>query len=288
MSFLENATISSEPIKTAWFGIIAGMPGCGKTNLASFAPDPFFIANESGVEHLSGTRNIGLFVDSKGRLLMPEKENDFWEALKHLITIKHNYKTIVIDSAKPLETMFIANVIESEPTIMVKSADGKSKVPKKVESIDDYLFGAGYGKVEAKWNRFLVAVNAFKKRGINVLLLCHTHEKRRQDFDGDEYKRTELNLLSWGNYDFGQKLFAASRFTYVMRSESKTKEIKSFIGKKNIADNNSTPTIMVYTRNNNAFDAKVWTRDINNVPDMYPINIYDDETSKVIFSDLEL
>lgn len=276
MSFLDEAVISDSVIKSPYFGILAGPPGAGKTWLCRFAPKPFYIALEEGVNKL----NVGKFTDKTGNLLMPSNLDDFWAAIKYFLKGQHDYRTIVIDSARIVQQLMITDIIKNNPT----ETKGKQEV--KVESILDYNFGAGVEKLKVQFEKLLAGIKLLNKNGMNVILIAHTHEKNTQDLHGNEFKKTKMELMEWGNTSIPNLLFSASTWTYIIRSEVKTKQVKAFIGTKQIAGE-GRPEIVVYTRSGNGFDAKVWTANIDNVPDYYIIDMYNDDSSKIIFEDLE-
>lgn len=277
MSFLEQATISESTCKGAFFGVLAGPPGSGKTWLCRFAPKPFYIALEEGVNHLSG---VGRWVDKGGKLMIPASVDDLFAALKYFLAEDRGYRTIIIDSARPINDLFEAQVIKDNPTEVVKNKTIK------IENIGDYMFGSGHEKVLAYWHRLVAGIKAINRKNINVILICHTTQRTAADVDNNEYKKNVINLTKWGNIDIGQMLFAASTWTYFIRSEAQTTEKKAFIGTKTVASDSQKPLICVYTRSRASFDAKVWVDDISKIPDFYIIDIEDDSTSKIIFEDL--
>ena len=283
LSFLDSLEISDEQVNSPYFGIVFGPPGCGKSWLCRFAPNPFYIATEKGVEKVP---NIGKFIVNKGtdqeRVRMPENLDQFFDMARYFITTNHDYKTIVIDSGKFVDKLIIDDVIKNNPTETIK------KVEVKVESIGDYNFGKGYSKALSQWNKFLTAVDFLNKKGINVILIAHSHDKNVQNLSGEDYKKQKIDMLEFGNFSAPALLSAKADFVYYMRSESKTRNVTSNFGaSKTIATMGSNPDIMLYTRSQSGFDAKVRTSKKDNIPDYYKINLDDDESSKQVFLDLE-
>jgi len=83
MSFLDDINETNETIKSPWFGVLYGPPGCGKSELSKYAPNPFYLALEKGVEKIQG---VGKFIDSSGNLKIPTSFDESIEALQFWVT----------------------------------------------------------------------------------------------------------------------------------------------------------------------------------------------------------
>lgn len=286
MSFLNDLNETNEAIKSPWFGVLYGPPGCGKSELAKYAPRPFFIAIEKGVEKI---QNVGKFIDSEGKLKIPATFDEAVEALMYKLKNPGDYKTIVLDSGGFLDKLIVNDIILKHPTYTVKGEDGKPKHI-EVESISDYTFGDGFSKAERYWERIVNAANVFIKKEINFLVIAHSVNKNAVSPDGEDYRKIKLDLLEWSNYSVPNLLYKSCDWMYFMRSEIQTVKRKgAFGGSKTVAINSESkhPEIIVYTRSGNAFDAKARAININNIPNHYDIDIGDPETCKVIFNDLD-
>jgi len=270
--------ISNDVIKTPYFGILYGRPGTGKTWLCSHAEKPFYLAVEKGCEHVP---NVGRFTDGNG-LNIPKDIDTFFNMLKFLVKEPNSYKTVVIDSGKFIDHLIVMDVIAKNPTTTIH----KEEVI--VNSISDYTFGSGYDKALSYWERIGKGIDALNKKGINVILITHAIDRTVSNSSGDDYKKSQIDLLQFGGYSVPNLLYAKCDWCYYIASEAKTIKRKNAFGtQKTIADKSNKPEIIVYTRSTNAFDAKVRTTDINNIPDEYMIDIENNETSKQIFCDLE-
>lgn len=277
-NFLEELNITTSAIKCPYFGILYSLPGAGKTWLCSYAPKPFYIAVEKGVEQLS---DVGRFTDKDGKLFKPHDSTQFYKMMGHFVQNDHEYKTIIIDSAKFVEHLFIDNIIARNPT------EKKKDETVQVESIGDYNFGTGYAKLLTYWERFIKGVDALNSRGINVILIAHARDKNASTIGGEEFKRTGLDLSEFGQYSVPNLLYARCDWMFFMRSESQTVERKKQFGGTKTVASEGKPDIVLYTRAKSGFDAKIRTADIENIDDFYTIDINDQDTSKKIFTDLE-
>lgn len=275
--FLSSLSITNDQVNGPYFGILYGAPGTGKTWLCRWAEKPFYLAVEKGVEKVP---DVGRFTKND-QIVLPETIDQFFDMLRYFLTQEHNYKTIVVDSGKFVDSLIVADIIKNNPTEIVH------KEPKKVESIADYNFGTGYAKAITYWQRFLKGVDVLHKKGINVILIAHSHEKNTTNTNGDDYKKTKIDMLEFGGYSVPALLSARADWVYFIRSEVKTVSKKNaFGGSKTVGLNGGTPDIIVYTRAGNTFDAKVRTANIENIPDFYELDISDNSTSQQLFKDL--
>lgn len=269
--------IGTSPIAGPYFGIVYGPAGVGKTWLCRHAPKPFFLAVEKGVEKVP---DVGRFIKD-GRINIPSDLSTFFAMMTHFVKTSHDYKTLVVDSGKFVDALIFADVIAKHPTEIIK------KVEVKVESIGDYNFGTGYAKAIEHWNRFLKGVDALHRKGVNVILIAHAHDKTVSSHSGDDYKKTKIDLFEFGMHSAPNLLSARADWVYFMRSEAKTISQRNAFGAEKTRAINGQPDIKIYTRSTNAFDAKIRTTNRENVPDFYVIDLDDESTSQQIFEDLE-
>lgn len=154
---------------------ITGDPGTGKTRLAATFPEPIFIRAEDGMKSIPADVRPDAFplVDSVDSL---------WAQLTALITEKHKYKTLVIDSVTQLETLFTEYIVESDP--------------KKPKSINTALggYGAGFTALAAMHGRVRKAAGILNKAGMNVVFIAHSETTTIELPDSDPYTRYDLRL----------------------------------------------------------------------------------------------
>ncbi|UOF76715.1 AAA domain [Caudoviricetes sp.] len=278
MSFLEQIHATTKPIKAPWLGVIYGRGGCGKTWLAQYAPQPFFVPLERGVEKLPA--GVGRFVDGSGQLLMPKTGQDFFEALSWFRGKNERIKTIVIDSGTSLNRIFEADIMVAQPTITVK----KETIP--VTSIADYAFGEGYATLEQKWLKAMNFFELLQNSGFNVLVLTHDQQKSVTLPTGEEAKEIQMALPSFGNYSISRLLETKSNFVYYMRSEKTTQTVKRFGSEKTIIKD-SKPQTVLYTRSQGSFFAKSWAHNAGDIDDYYVLMQGDHDQYKQVFADID-
>lgn len=278
-SFLESLEITDQAVNGPSFVILYGKAGIGKTFLCKYTDNPFFVAVEKGCERVPG---VGKFLKD-GEVYLPQTTDEFFQMLQSFVKIKHDYKTIIIDSGLFVDKLFIESVIALQP--LEKKGDSYIDVT----SIADLNFGKGFERVLAIWEtRFFTALKYLHKKGISVVLIAHSREKNARDTDGNEYKKHGIDLLEFGRISVSNVLSAKADAVLYMQSEAETKKkANSFGAAKSIADNSAEQEIRVYTRASSGFDAKVRTENIDNVQDFYTIDIRNPETSKALWADLK-
>lgn len=132
-----------------------GPPGVGKTSLAASAPNPVFILTEDGLGDLDVTT-----------FPLAKSYSDVTQALDVILTQDHDYKTLVLDSMDWLEPLIWDHVCKI----------------RKVESIEELKYGAGYVEACAVMRQLLILIDRIRiERGMIVILLAHSQVKKVED-----------------------------------------------------------------------------------------------------------
>lgn len=151
--------------------VLYAPPGLGKTTFAAGAPKPIFIPVENGLKRF---RNIPRFPK-------PESWADMTEDVRFLTDEEHEFETLVIDTADAAEPLLWQKICTDE----------------KVKSIEKV--GGGYGKgftaVLEHWDVYLKRLEILQeRRGMNVIILCHSQVKNFNNPAGDDYQRYILRM----------------------------------------------------------------------------------------------
>ena len=174
------ATVTRGKIQRPDLMLVYGLDGVGKSTLASEAPSPIFLGSEAGTNNLDVSRDV---VDSYGSLLA---------TLGQLAKDKHDFKTVVLDTADWAEKLVYAKVVEE---------DGKP-IGTSIDKVDK---GFGKGRVYAfeKWrDEIIPAFNACRDRGMNVIILAHSMVKKFEDPSTPQgYDRYQLKLQDGAKTD---------------------------------------------------------------------------------------
>lgn len=165
----------SKPKDRPVMATITGDAGTGKTTLAATFPKPIFIRVEDGLQSVPEKMRPDAFPVIK-------KVDDVWSQLTTLIKEKHDYKTVVIDSATQLETLFGEHIVESDP-----------KKPKSLAQANGG-YGAGFGAVSALHGRVRKACQMLNEKGMHVVFIAHSDVTTIELPDEDPYSRYELRL----------------------------------------------------------------------------------------------
>jgi hypothetical protein len=138
----KKTTPSDDPMKYSM--LLYGQEKCGKSTFASNAPGAIFLATEPGLNALSVYQvNI-------------ESWQDLLDACKKLATEKHDFKTIIIDTADNAYEFCAAYVSEKE-------LDGKDP--------SDFEYGRGWRKVTKEFRR---VINKLGHLDYGLILISHS------------------------------------------------------------------------------------------------------------------
>ena len=152
--------------------VVYGTHGVGKSSFAAQADKPVFIQTEEGLDALTVTRFP--LATSYGHVM---------EALECLCKDKHDYATVVIDSADWLEKLIFKQVAANH----------------KVNSIDEIGFGKGFGFAVDLWHLIVEKLDELRNvKNMGVILLAHTQVKTFHDPLNDSYDRYTLDLHKGG------------------------------------------------------------------------------------------
>jgi hypothetical protein len=147
--------------------VVHGLQGVGKSTFAASAFRPIFLPFEDGL--------TGIETDAFPLLTTMEEAE---QALQSLITEKHEFQTVVIDSLDWLE-----------PLIWTRVAKDHGK-----ESIEAIPYGKGYQEALTYWRRILDQLNSLRAKGMAVILVAHTEVKRFDAPDSDAFDRYQIKL----------------------------------------------------------------------------------------------
>jgi hypothetical protein len=147
---------------------IYGPPKIGKSSFGAMADSPIFQQAEDGLDALK--------VPAFPKL---ESFSDAMKNLENLATKKHNYKTIVTDSADHLEPLIWKETAASE----------------NLKSIEDFGYGKGYIKALDLWREYFEAIDYLRsERGMTSVMIAHHQIKRFESPVTDAYDKYEIKL----------------------------------------------------------------------------------------------
>jgi len=222
--------------------VLYGPEGIGKSTFGAGAPSPIFLPIEEGTNHLDVVR-------------FPKAESwrEAREAVRSLLTDKHSYETLVIDTLDALEPMLWRHMVDRDVF-----ADASRKV--KLADIESYGYGKGYVKALDDWRALLKDLELLTHAGMNIILLAHSWVKAFKNPAGEDYDRYELKLhvKAGGLFkEWCESLLFANYETFAKKDE-RTKRVRGV----------DTGARLIFTERRAAYDAK----HRGNLPESLPLS----------------
>jgi hypothetical protein len=148
--------------------LLAGEPKIGKSTFAAMAPDSIGILTEDG---MSG-------IDSQAFPLAKTLDN-VYAAISALLTEKHEFKSVYVDSLDWMEPLVNAHVCKAN----------------KWDNIEAPGYGKGYVAAAAEWKTLLDGLEALRReRGMAIVLICHVKQQRIESPTHEGYDAWVLKL----------------------------------------------------------------------------------------------
>lgn len=222
MSFL--STVTKGRVETPDLITVYGIAGIGKSTFGSEFPAPIFVGPEQGSSHLDVTRMKppGTFVELAAQL-------------GELITEKHDYKTLVVDSLDWIEPLVWTEVCRAEGVATIEQVGGG--------------YGKGYLTAQKTWEHLLTSFRLLReRRGMNVVLIAHAQVKTfNNPATGTAYDRYQMKLHARAQNLFIEASDAVLFANYKVFTKGKEGQKQSAFG---------DGARYMYTEQRPAFDAK--------------------------------
>lgn len=150
-------------------GVLYGVHGVGKTELASEFPDPYYLPT------LGEEPPDGVEMPSPGSA---ETFGEVLDVIEWLLTAEHDRKTLILDSLDGLEPLVWAEAC---------SRNGWA-------NIEDAGFGKGYVAADDVWRELIGGIQALRSAGIATVLIAHTEITRFDSPTSDPFSRYGIKL----------------------------------------------------------------------------------------------
>ena len=202
--------IKTGVVKKPVRGLIYGTPGIGKSTFGANCPSPIFITTEDG---------LGLL--DVPHLPTPETIKDFKEQVLLLLNEKHDYKTLVIDTADNLDL----NIVQ--PAVFSEFSDS-------TRSFADIPWGKGPKRAAEYFAGIVKLLDRIRnEKDMHVFFLSHSlirrHEPAGQEgydrYEPDMNKHTRDVLVDWADI-----VGFASYEVHLKKVDSKFSERKVGVG----------------------------------------------------------
>lgn len=159
-------TMHEKPIRA----VIHGDHGVGKSTFCSQAPNPIFLRTEDG---LAG-------IDTNALPVCSDLET-FMNQLAAIEQGRHDFKSLVVDSADWLERLIHEYVCKQHNVKTVEAAAGG--------------YGKGYQEALNYWREILNTLDRISaNRGMVILLICHSKLVTVADPEFEDYDKYKLKL----------------------------------------------------------------------------------------------
>lgn len=160
-----NSTRNNKPP----IGVIYGVHGVGKSQLASEFPDPYYLPT------MGEEPPDDVDMPSPGTA---ESFDDILNVIEWLLTAEHDRKTFILDSVDGAESLVWAATC----------------LRLGLASIEDAGFGKGYVEADTEWRELLGGLQALRDAGIATILLAHTEITRFDSPTSDPFSRYGIKL----------------------------------------------------------------------------------------------
>lgn len=185
--------------------MIYGSEGVGKSTLGAKSENPIFISPEGGTDQLT---------DINGKPVKSIADVNTWDdvlaALVSLMNEKHDFKTLVLDSADWVEKLAHQKIIGESGKDIIRANGG---------------YGAGYRQSEVMHKHLIEALSHLRElKNMNIIIIAHTHVRPVKDpemleqYDSFEIKCHEFVSSLYREWVDG--LFFVRFNTYLKTDES--------------------------------------------------------------------
>lgn len=231
-----TTTKSTNPPRT----VIYGVDGVGKTSLAAEFPGPVIYLPTEGETPPSDVE-----LTTPG---VVESFHGLLDVFGELLTEKHDFRTVVVDSLDGLESLVWA----------------ATSARLGIDTLESAGFGKGYVEADAEWREYLAAVSALSRAGMFVVQLAHPEIVRFDSPTTDPYSRyqpklhkrsnamvrEQADLVIFMNYRVSIKEKEVARQTKVTRGEGGNERLMHFNEKPGFMAKNrfSMPDSAVYRK----------------------------------------
>lgn len=163
--------------KTNWVIAIYGVPGVGKSELATFAEAPILFDLENGLARINGDKTAPIF--------------DWPTLLESFRWAFHQteYKTIVIDTLDAVEKMLVDNILSE-----VNRGRDRQYYCTTLEDKLTFPFGAGYVRLKEQWAKFVEIMFQVRDSGKNIICIAHDQIEKVQNPQGENFDRYTLDI----------------------------------------------------------------------------------------------
>lgn len=142
---------------SAYKFFVYGDPGSGKSTLASKFPDAIFVPTEPGLNYLE----VNQITDDEGKPKVVRNWTEFCQAIRLLVTQKHDFKTVIIDTIDGAFEFCALHTLEK----------------RGLEHESDEGFGKGWNLIKREFTK---VVSFLANSGFGVVFISHEKQSERE------------------------------------------------------------------------------------------------------------
>lgn len=215
--------------------VLHGPDGVGKTTLGAAAESAIILPTEDGANQIDVPK-----------FPIAESVDEMREAIRTLLTEKHDYKALTVDSLDWAEALVFKHVADQAKVATIEDVGGG--------------FGKGYQAAVDTWRLIIGDLERLQReRGMHVILIAHSTLKTFKNPEGPDYERyiikmNEKSAALWREWCDGVYFCNFE----VVAKEDKRKRVRGI----------STGARYLYTQKTGAYDAK----DRYGLPERLPLS----------------
>lgn len=169
----------------SWVGCIYGVPGVGKSTLATLAENPVFLDCEGGLDRVECAKyQHDDWPEDRTQI---KTWQEFYDATREVY--HSDFHTVVIDTISAVQEIMERKILDE----VNEGRDEKYKV-KTLQDKDAFPYGAGFEALKANWSLFLKIIFSLKEKGKNVLCIGHQNVEKVENPEGENFDRYTLNI----------------------------------------------------------------------------------------------
>lgn len=202
--------------------LIYGEPKKGKSTFGFQAPTPVFIQTEDGLEGMPDAKSFPV----------AKTYQDVINSMAELYNEKHDFNTLVIDSLDWLETLIHNKICEE----------------KRVKSIADVGYGAGYVAALGYWREYVDMINQLREhRNMMIVQIAHSQIADYKSPDAEVYSKHIIKMHK------GAAAYIKERSDMIIFVNTllSTKTEENFGVKRKIALGGDERVLYTHDKNNN-------------------------------------
>lgn len=158
--------------------VLYAASGMGKTTLGCLAPKPVFVATDDGIDEI---------LHPITGEVVPSYRAQTYQDLRNILAKPELFKGF--------ETIVLDNMTEAENLAMQFVLDTVTKDGKKVNSLEGYGWGAGYGHLSDHDGYIKYDLGRLSDLGFNIIVICQLAPRKETSAEVPDYLKDGPKLV---------------------------------------------------------------------------------------------